>query len=402
MVDRSNTRIIRHSLLSMVGRGASGLVPLALTLLASRDEGLAGAGRVASLLALGYVAGEIADFQSLRDIARASSDDQARRSLPFRVLIFLAIYPAVTAIAWPIASGPIVAAFIGTGFWVVFLNTYSGTALRHSDFVTGAIASVVSLLVLTAAAVIVSRMQLGLLGYSLAVHLARLSEAAVLVGKLTWIRPARFSFRQEFARAKHLLFGTITSTVVNRSLSPLALVLGGPVAAGVFSIGIQLFSALALLPFSIVTSAFPRCRGVANPREALERLRPALRIAVSVCFGLLLPAIPAIVFLGPPLLHLGESWMVWSIVAVVSSIVVEPWILFALAALQLTFNDDRIFTGNVVTSLLLVMAMATATSAVGAAGLAAGYAATRVLALPLVWLPALRKATQEGDLRSAR
>jgi hypothetical protein len=380
------SRVLLHPVLSMIGRGTTGLVPLATIAIATNQRGLDAGGRVAALLAIAYVAGEIADFQGQRDIARSEGRAHAERALGFRSATFLLIAPVALACGWNIAAWPQVAAFIFGGAWLIFGNTYAGVALQKGDFRSLAVAPSAGLAVTFIAALTLPRFFGGLLGYALSFHLGRAIEIAYMIRRTSWIRPGRFAWRAEFLRARHLLYGSLASTVAVRSMTPLTMALAGPVAAGVFAVATQIYSAFAIIPLALATTAFQRSRGVSTHREATSAMQSSLRMAVLICAALLLPACVVVAFGARRFLGYADTWMIWTVVLILASAMVEPWMMFRIAALQLTFQDSEVVRKLLIHTMSLTVVLIAFTRWLGPLGLGFGMLVGRLLLLPLLWI----------------
>jgi O-antigen/teichoic acid export membrane protein len=375
--------------LSMLGRACTGAIPLVLTALASRYAGLATGGTVASLLAMAYLAAELADFQAQRDIARSADGEGTGRAFAYRVSVFALVFPAAVLAALMVATLETVLAFVSAGIWTVVVNTYSGSALRRGDFTSLAVGPAVGFVTTATLAILLPRTGLGVLGYAVALHGGRAAELLVMIARTGLIRPARFSWGTEWARTRDLLFGSIASTVVGRGLTPAVHLLVGPVAAGVFAVSTQLLGAFALLPLSIATTAFHQARGSATPAEAMERMRASLRFALATSAMVLAPAIAIAVWAAHRFLDYDEPWMLWTVGLVLGSAIVEPWVVFSTAALQVAFRDRALLMANGAGALMLAVLTPLFAWALGPIGLGIGLALTRVLIVPLVWMPKL-------------
>lgn len=373
----------------MLGRAGTGAIPLVLTAIASRRQGLAAGGTVASLLAMAYLAAELADFQAQRDIARSPDEGGAGRALVYRLSVFALLFPAAALVTSAVAPLALVLAFVSAGVWTVAGNTYAGLALRRGDFPSLAIGPLAGFGITTILALLLPRTGLGLLGYALALHGGRAAELLVMIARTGLIRPARFSWRSEWGRTKHLLFGTMPAIVAGRGLTPAVYLLVGAVAAGVFAVSMQLLSAFALLPLSIATTAFHHARGSATPAEAMERMRPSLRFALASTAAILVPAVAIAVWGTHRFLDYDEPWMLWTVGLILGSAIVEPWVVFSTAALQVAFRDRALFAANGAGALMLAILTPLCAWALGPIGLGIGLAVTRLVVVPLIWMPKL-------------
>ena len=373
----------------MLGRACNGGIPLVLTALASRQEGLAAGGTVASLLAMAYLAAELADFQAQRDIARAADGEGTGRAFAYRLSVFVLLFPAAALAASAVASLGDVLAFVSAGLWIVISNTYAGNALRRGDFSGLATGPAAGFIITTVLAIVLPQLWPGILGYAAALHAGRAAELLVMAARTGLIRPARFSWASEWRRTKELLFSSVASTIVGRGLTPAVHLLVGPVAAGVFAVSVQLLGAFALLPLSIATTGFHQARGSATPAEAMERMRSSLRFSLGATLAILAPVTAGAVWAAHRFLAYDQPWMLWTVGLVLGSAVVEPWVVFSTAALQVAFRDRALFVANGAGALMLAVLTPLFAWALGPIGLGIGLALTRVLIVPLVWMPKL-------------
>ncbi|HJQ36183.1 MAG TPA: hypothetical protein VKB93_03500 [Thermoanaerobaculia bacterium] len=385
-------RLAFSSALSMIGRMCSGSVPLILTSLAARSHGLVTGGTVAALLALPYLAAELADFQGQRDIARSGDGEGTGRALAYRAMVFAVIFPVASLVGTAIAPLPIILVYVSSGIWLVAANTYSGRALRLGDFYSLAAGPAVGLITAVMLSALMQRRWPTLLGYALAIHAGRVGELVVMISRGGMIYPRRFSWRAEWNRTKHLLFGSVATAAVARGLVPAVHVLVSPVAAGVLGISMQLLGAVALLPLAVATAAFRQAQGSRTPTEAMSHMRSSLQFAIRATALLMAPAVACAIWAAHQFLHYDAPWMLWTIGLVLGSAIVEPWVVFWTAALQITFRDRALFLAHAAGAVMLAVLTPMCAWAMGPIGLGIGVALTRVLVVPLIWAPKLDSA----------
>ena len=378
------------SALSMAGRAFAGAIPLALTAIAS-SRALPDGGTVASLVALAYLTAELADFQAQRDIARSHEGDAVGKALGYRVSVFLLIAPFTWAAAMAVARWDLALAFITAGLWTVLSNTYAGLALRERDFGTLAIGPTTGFVTTLVVALVIGKSMPGVAGYAIALHAGRAAELTVMIFRIGLVWPSRFSWRSEWLRTRKLLYASLAPSIVSRAMIPLAHLLVGPVASGVFSIGCQLLGAFALVPFSIATSAFPKTRGAATPAEAMARMRGELRLAIMASAIILVPLLAAGLWATHRFLDYREPWMFWVVGLSLGSGFLEPWTSFATAALHAAYRDHDLAVANAAGALLLAGMLWVCAWIFGPIGLGIGLAATRLLVVPLIWMPKTRE-----------
>ena len=302
-----------QNVLVLAGRGATGILPVLITVVASRTYDVAVMGQIVTAVAVAYAIGEVADGQSQRHVTRLLSSaahanaragtsddvDDGRQALAaFNGLRFTLLAIALVAmLAVPFFHRPVLYVVLLTAVWGATSNMQYARALADGRFDVLGIGPFVPLVVLVVLAGLLAATGVtqGPWLLALALHGARAAEVVVLGLRVPWpgwsFDPA--TLRRQWIETRYLLLQTAMSAAHVRLLIPVVLFVSGAATAGIFSIGLSLLSVLSLVAVAVTIPAYRRSTAAGPSATASEMIRRTwkdLAAGVAVCglIGLLL------------------------------------------------------------------------------------------------------------------
>jgi hypothetical protein len=392
-----------------IGRGASGFLPVVLTLIAARVAGLEATGRFSAVLALALALAELADISSQRHVTRTrgagsgEQDAQAPREtldgyFGLRWLLLVAGFPLACLAVPPGSWGTPSVATLAAAPLTLAVNTGYAVALRDRRDVwlaAGPLAAIVAALVVagSVAAVAPERGEwvpvAALLG-------GRAVEALLLRRVITWpaIAFGARRVRAAWHETRYLVFQGGLSAAQARLVLPLTAWLAGSVAAGMLSIGLALVSILSLVTLASGLPAFRSIAGAPGeltPRRAWIALGPAfwqtLALVVVFSAGLVL-AVPVLL---TQVFEVSAPGLVPAVRLVVATGALEAVSIFAGLAYQAGFADRVLFRLSVLTSLQSWVGIGVGAALGGFVSLAGAYSVGRLAGVVSLLLPLVRE-----------
>ncbi len=244
----------------LAGKGATGLLPVAMLALCGRMSGAAGLGRFAIAFSLAQSVAELSDFASQRHVSRlqlnAGEDNQPVRNRleafnGLRLLTF-AGGAAVAAVGLAILVPPpyLAAGFaaLASALWLFLNNTSYASAFAAGRFFLLAAGPWLGLVVGVAISLAVWRVApgLGVWAVVAGLHAGKAAETALTWRVVGWPRAAFEwpALRSEWASTRHLMMVGLVSAANARLLIPLAGAAVGVVGAGYLSVGLNLQAAV--------------------------------------------------------------------------------------------------------------------------------------------------------------
>jgi O-antigen/teichoic acid export membrane protein len=399
--DRGGTRSsLRHNLLVLAGRGATGLLPLLITVIASRSYDVALMGEIVTAVAVAYAIAEVADGQSQRHVTRvlanAGSAGHERTLAAFNTLRFIMLgLGVIGALALPFLRQPVLWALVATALWGTLSNMAYARALADGRYDLLGVCPFVPLVTLLAAATIASRTPWADSPWALVLglHAARAAEAGVLALATPWpgLTASTAALRDQWTRTRYLLLQTAMSAAHVRLLMPLILVSAGAAAAGVFSIGVTLLSVLSLVAVAVTIPAYRQSANAGSKSIAvmLRRTRVDLIAGIAVCAALGLVLALATPVLLRTLFHVADSGAADVVRIVTLGGLFEAPALLASVYYQASFRDRQLFGLSVVNVVTGWVVLVVGLWFGGLTGGAWGFLASRALSAVILWIPLL-------------
>lgn len=407
----------RDRVLVLTGRGATGVVPVALLSLASRSLGLDVMGTFATALALALGLAELADFFSERHIPRmvlsdASTDEQTRRLGAFnslRFVVFLAfgvIAFAVLALISDRRALPATTVVLVCGGLVLVTKTQYAAALAVRRYALLAFGPVVGLAVAAAVAWILLHLPLrNLWAVVIGLFAGKLGEIALLG---TQIPLPRVSFdagrvQDEWRQTRFLLYQGVLSAANARLIVPLVAAVSGAVAAGLLSIGLSFLGIISLAAVAITVPAYRWVLELGRSHGLSEAFRRTQRDWMwAVTLSLVLTATVAGV--SRPLLrvlfHVDDRMAQLAVVLVVLSGTFETLNLFAGSYYHACFRDRQLFILSIVTMTVSWVALALGVASGGVFGMGLGFIASRAVGVVALYLPIITSMRRQDPASS--
>jgi O-antigen/teichoic acid export membrane protein len=403
----------RDRALVLAGRGATGLLPVAMLSFAARTLGLRATGNFATALALAFSVAEVADFFSERHVPRvalaAPGDERHRARLEaFNSLrlIALAAGCAIGALVlWQAADRADLAVnllVLSSSAWVLFVKTQYANALSERRYGLLGAGPLLSLTVAVACCALLLRTTFhSLWAVGLALHAGKAAEALVLRLNLpgTRLSVAFRDVRAEWRATRYLLFQGVLSAANARLIIPLMAVAAGTVVAGILSIGLAL---LSLVSLSAVAMSVPAYRQAVEA-GALHTLgdgfhRTKRDLLAAVAAGAMLAT--AIALCGRLLLHLlfhadGDDVYRASLLIVASG-PLETMSLFAGTYYHACLADRRLFAISAFNALAGWVCLIAGVRLGGVAGMGWGFLVSRAVGTAALYAPIVRSARQPG------
>jgi hypothetical protein len=388
----------------VVGRGSTGVLPVAAAALASRAYGVEAMGRLSTALMLAYAAAEVADAFSQRYVPRLVSSGAGRdtvtealaafNGLRFVILAIglvlsvLALYPAVGELsAWPLF-------IVLTSIWATAANMYYAQALTADDYVTMGLGPTIALAALLGTAIALQAVvpHWGIWTLTIALHGARAIELRFLRARQAWpgLRLMRAPMVEQWQATRYLIGQTLLSALHVRLVIPLAALLAGPAAAASFSIAFSLLAAVSLSAVAITVPAYRRAVDGGPPAdlaEAWHRTRPDFFLGVVGCSGI----VAVLWIFTPQLVRLVFALHDPAVHALVRMVLLgglfEPLALFGTVWYYACFRDRDVLIRSVVAVAGGWIALSVGHALAGPWGMAAGFTIARVGAVVLLYQP---------------
>ena len=256
----------------LVGRAASGLIPLAVVGIAARSAGLAGAGDVAALVSGAMGLAELADVSSQRHLVRieatADAAERDRRVHAFWTLRWTILScGSLLAIPILIVSGRGLSlvgkiAVASAAAWFLHTNWQYARALALDRFDVVGIGPLLALGVSFGTMVVFRSLEKPdlLLVTAVALHAGKGAEAAYLRRHLGRgaSRRGLGRIREEWKHVRFLFGQGLLSAGNAKMIIPLAAFSAGPAAAAILSISLSMVSVVSIAAVAIVIPSYRR------------------------------------------------------------------------------------------------------------------------------------------------
>lgn len=395
----------------LIGRGASGALPVLLLALAARAVGLQAMGGFASALAIAAALAEVADVSSQRHIPRlAPTEAGMARTVAFlalrRRVLAIGLVPAFFAAALAAEPGGRMACLVVVIAAIPMAGTNSvyAVALAGRKYLVLGLGPLVGLVAALGVTIgTLSFPGMGVWGPTLGLLAGKTTEWAVVARTAV---PAGVhttpegSIGDEWRSTRFLLYQALLSAAHARLVIPFIAVLNGAPAAGLLSVGISLLSVVSLVGLAVTVPAYraalengaPR-----TPREAFTRVTRDWWLAVGMGAMLTAALCASVPWLLPVVFHLHGDVEVLAVVLVVAAALFEPLALFAGGLYHASFQDRRLFhlgVANVAVGWLLT---AVGGWMDGPVGMGVGFLASRAVAVAILYGPIIR-----GDAEPSR
>ena len=406
----------------LLGKGATGLFPVAMLALSARADGVRGLGLFAVAFSLAQAVAELADFTSQRHVARvrlaAGAGDVSVRLAAFNTLraatLTAGLILGSVGLAASTASGdrgPALA-ILWSACWLFANYTGYASAMANGSFGLAGIGPWLGLIAgaaSTGAAVWLGRPGSGIWVVVLGVFIGKGLETLWV-----WTRvglPAftfdRAAVRYEWRATRDLMLVGLVSAANARILVPLLAVVIGVVGAGFISVGLNLEAAILLVGVAVSVPAFRSAvdnRLLHSPREAFLAVRGDWATALVCSLVLTL----AVLLASAPLTRLivgqdGEALL--PVRLVVAAAPLDVLCIFA-GVFYHAAHEDRVYLRlSVLTTTGALVLVAAGGWLAGTLGAAAAFAASRAVSVVVVYSPlvgpgALRQSAGGGLVRS--
>jgi O-antigen/teichoic acid export membrane protein len=389
--------------LVFAGRGASGLIPVAVAILASRAYGLTMMGEMATALAAGYAVGEVADAQSQRHVTRVSHDRGSRSHAHdiehftgLRVLVLL-VGLIVAVALFPVLGVTHFSLYVAlslSAIWVVASNTFYATALADARFAAIGFGPWIALLSTVAFTVILGWTASAASAWTLvaAIHLGRFCEFYALVRQVRWpgLAFTAAGLMAEWSQTRYLMLLALASAAHARLVIPFTMVLAGATVAGAMTIGLSLLSAVSVLLVAITVPAYRQAVARGSPvslRQALASTQREFVLGVVLAVGLTLVLWSAAPKLVSAVFHVEDAEALSFARIVVLASLFEGLSLFAGIFYHACYRDRLLFWLSFANALAAFAMIALGSALGGSRGLAWGFTLSRALGAGMLYAP---------------
>jgi hypothetical protein len=409
-------RRLAPNALVIVGRGSTGVLPVAAAAVASQAFGLEAMGRLSTALMLAYATAEVADGFSQRYVPRLTSGGVIPSSVAHTLAAFnglrfvmlaiglvlsgIVLYPAVQERSlWP-------AVIVLSALWTTAANMHYALALTTDDYLTMGVGPVIALgmLLLIAGGLAAARPQWGIWTIAIALHLARLAELAFLRGRQAWpgLTLTRAALAEQWRATRYLVGQTLLSALHVRLVIPLAALLAGPAAAASFSIAFSLLAVVSLSAVAITVPAYRRAVAAGPPphlAEAFRRTRSDFVAGSLACGGMVLALWLATPWLVRLMFGVADASVHTLVRVVLLGGFFEAWALFATVWYYACFRDRDLLIRSMTAVAGGWVALFVGHAIAGAWGMAWGFAIIRLAAVVLVYQPVFASLAHDRDTR---
>jgi len=394
----------------LVGRGATGVLPLALLALASRSLGLAAMGTYASALALAAGLVEIADVASQRHIPRLISSGarpdrvEGYHAIRWLLLVIGALPAFLVSVTSsdPALRAPSTAVLLAT-VPMLGINTSYARALaagRYEVLGLGPLVGLVTSITVTVALVRTAPW-LGLWGPTLGLVLGKSVEWVVT--RPSAVRRSHgpvFKFaRAEWPHVRYLVLQALLSAANARLVVPFVALLGGPAGAGLLSVGISVLSVVSLVATAFAVPAYRAAlsdEAPIGPAQAFSRVRRDWWHAQGVgvlLTGALLLSVPYLVRMGFRV----DARSAWVVGIIVGAGLFETASAFVGTLYHASFRDRTLFHFTAINTLVGWLLVGAAVVLAGPEGMAWGFLVSRAVGALVLHLPLLGFASSRSS-----
>lgn len=409
-------RVVGPNLLVLIGRGATGALPLAATAFASHAYGLAAMGGLATALMLGYATAEVADGLSQRHVSRllgAGTSEAATAISAFntvRVVVLAAGLLASAAIVRSImpetGSWPFLV--LVTAIWSTVANMDYAIALARDDYVAigiGPAVGIVALFLGVWALEFISP-DVGILNLCVALNVARLAELGWLRYRHDWpgLSLSVRAVIEQWRATRYLVAQALLSAFHVRLAVPLVASLGGVIAAGVFSIGLSLLSIVSLSAVAITVPAYRRAVSdgpVDDLLVAWQRTRRDFAFSLLLCSTLVLTLWVFAPWASRTIFGVHDAYVHVLIRVILLGGLFEALTLFASVWYHACVRDRELFRLSVVVAVGGWLGVAVGAMVADLPGMAWGFTLSRLGAVLLLYQGLWSSVAQSGQHRSA-
>ena len=392
-----------------MGRGATGVLPLALLALSSQKLGLVAMGNYASALALTAGLVEIADVASQRHLPRLlSSDGHSDRVVGYAVLRWLLLgigaLPALLVIATgsdPALRAPSTAMLLAA-IPMLALNTSYARALASGRYEVLGLGPLIGLFTTVTLTFALAQATPALGLWSPTVGLVLGKSVEWLVTRRPVMersnRPVVELARSEWRHVRYLTLQALLSAANARLVVPFVALLGGPVGAGLLSVGISVLSVVSLIATAFAVPAYRIAvlDGVpSGPAEAFSRVRRdwwhAQGIGILLTAGLLL-SVSHVMRLAFGL----DGGYARIVGIVVAAGLFETASAFAGSLYHASFRDRTLFQFTAINTSVGWLCVGVGVALAGLEGMAWGFLFSRAVGALVLHIPLLRPTSGES------